>query len=111
MNSYDLKQIDNLVKKRLKNFATKDDLKQELKDYPTKADLNKELKGFATKADLNSFATKADLKDLKNQFELKIDEAVASIIEVVDKNKADKKDLDIIETRVSKIEEELSIAS
>jgi len=35
----DLKQIDNLISKRLQNVATKDDLKKELK--PIKSDIAK----------------------------------------------------------------------
>lgn len=141
MNIQDLKQIDQIIAKRLKNVATKDDLKRELKNYPTTVYLNQQFKKFATKDDLKNFATKDDLKQelkkyatkddlqqelqkyatkddlrnglikLENQLQLKIDEAVTDIIEMVDKHKADKKEVNDLEIRVSKIEEELSIAS
>jgi hypothetical protein len=50
MNIKDLKQIDKLVQKRLKNVVTKDDLKQ-----------------FAIKDDLKNLATKDDLKMAKEE--------------------------------------------
>ena len=84
MTPKDLKQIDKLLDKKfdekLKNFATKDDLKN-----------------FTTKDDLKNFAT-------KDEIELKIDEAVAEIIASVDKNKADKEDVEKLEVRVKKLE-------
>jgi|SRR3989344_6706991 len=93
MTPKDLKQIDKLLDKKfdekLKNFATKDDLK----NFTTKDDL----KNFATKDDLKNFAT-------KDEIELKIDEAVAEIIASVDKNKADKEDVEKLEVRVKKLE-------
>ncbi|OGH12005.1 MAG: hypothetical protein A2857_03625 [Candidatus Levybacteria bacterium RIFCSPHIGHO2_01_FULL_36_15] len=137
MNAHDLKQIDDLIEKRVKNLATKDDLKRELRGYPTKKDLQEELKrfvsrddlkNFATKEDLSRFATKNDLKDfakkgdLKNfatkddlkllgkDLESKMDDVASFIISSIDKHKADKRDLDSLEKRVEKAEEALHVS-
>ena len=75
MTPKDLKQIDKLLDKKF----------------------DEKLKNFATKDDLKNFAT-------KDEIELKIDEAVAEIIASVDKNKADKEDVEKLEVRVKKLE-------
>jgi len=77
----DLQQIDKLLRKRLKGFATKDDLR----GFATKDDLRDALKNHPTK------------KDLKNALE----DLLADVIKVVDKTKADKKDVDKIEGQLS----------
>ena len=75
MTPKDLKQIDKLLDKKF----------------------DEKLKNFATKDDLKNFAT-------KDEIELKIDEAVAEIIASVDKNKADKEDVEKLGVRVKKLE-------
>ncbi|MFH1833134.1 MAG: hypothetical protein ABH816_03115 [Candidatus Levyibacteriota bacterium] len=76
MNSTDLKQIQETLKKIQIKMSTKDDLRA----------LRKELK-----------------EDL--------DQVFTDLVEVVDKNKADKKDLVKLENRVTVVEEELHISS
>ncbi|MBI4080809.1 MAG: hypothetical protein HY430_03520 [Candidatus Levybacteria bacterium] len=56
MNQNDLQQIDQLLQKRLKGFATK-----------------KDLAGFAMKSDLQQFATKSDLMKMKKDLEEHVD--------------------------------------
>lgn len=95
MDTVIIKQIDALLKKNLKGFATKKDLKDVLKDYPAKQDLNTALRDFATK------------KDLKYE----IDEAVADIIHAVEVGKADKDSLKELEDRVKIIENQVNITA
>lgn len=109
MNSTDLKQIDSLLKKRLKNFVRKNDLK----DFATKDDL----KNFATKDDLKSLVTKDYLlkvlsnyptkKDLKKE----LDDLAVEITLSADQHKAEKGKVEDLEKRVDRIEEELQISS
>lgn len=105
MNTSDLRKIDNLIKKRLKNVATKDGLKKfatrnDLERFATKNDL----KNVATKDDLKRFTTKDDLAVLQKTFKNDLDDAVVQIIEIVDKNKADKEIVRQLEERVKAIE-------
>lgn len=92
MNTQDLIQIDNILKKRLKNFATKKDLQR-----------------FSTKSDLKRFATKADLKKelaklpTKKDLHREIDD-VSNLIQELDARKADKTELKNLEKRVDKLE-------
>lgn len=79
MTSTDLKQIDELLIKRLKSFATKDDLK--------------------------NLATKDDLKRLEKEIIEKIDESQMEIVETVEKHKADRIQVQGLEKRVGKLEE------
>lgn len=86
MNTINLKQIDELLKKNLQDFAKKNDLNR-----------------FATKDDLDKFATKKDLK-------CEIEEAVADIINAVEASKADKESLKELEERVKIIEDHVGIS-
>lgn len=108
MNITDLKQIKNIILDSLKGF--REDLK---KDFVTKDDIksledniDKKLKNFATKDDLKNelknFATKKDLK-------LGLDDLLAEIIEVVDKNKAEKSDVEALERRMDEVEKAVQI--
>jgi len=91
MTSLTLKQIEDLLDRKLdqkfeenlQNFSTKDDLKN-----------------FATKDDMKNLATKEDMQEIKETLE-KIEIALFT---VTDKNKADKKELDQLTKRVGKIE-------
>lgn len=100
----DLQQIDKLLQKRLKNFATKDDLKS----FATKDDLKKELSKYATKDDLKKVLSKHPNKeDLKKA----LDDLVVEITLNADKHKAEKSRVEDLEKRVEVIEEELQISS
>ena len=91
MNYTDLKQIDKLLEKRLKNFANKDDLKT----FATKDDLKKILSNYPTKKDL-----KRELDDLAVELTLSTDH-----------HKAEKNKVEDLEKRVIRIEEELQVSS
>lgn len=105
MNELTLRKI---LKEVLDGFATKNDVREIVKSglegYANKDDL----KNFATKEDLKNFATKDDLIAAKIEIQEMIDQAVADIVEIVDKSKADKKDFTQLETRVSGIEKTLN---
>lgn len=118
MNTLTIKQIDVLLKKNLKGFATKDDVKE----FVTKKDLDISLKVFATKDDLKDFAKKSDLdkfatRDDLNRFATKkdlkyeIEEAVADIIHAVEVGKADKESLEKLEERVKVIEDQVGVSA
>ena len=62
-------------------------------------------KGMATKDDLKGMATKDDLKNLETSLMERIDEAQMEIIATVDKHKADKSDVDNLEKRVERLED------
>ena len=64
-----------------------------------------DLKGMATKDDLKGMATKDDLKNLETSLMERIDEAQMEIIATVDKHKADKSDVDNLEKRVERLED------
>lgn len=103
MNDSDLQKIDGILQKRLKGFATKEDLqqfatKEDIQSLATKRDLKSELSKYATKDDLKKLATKEDLDDL-----------LGDIIEAVDKNKAEKTQVVKLEKRINRIEEDLQI--
>lgn len=78
MTTQDLKQIDELLQKRLKSFATKDDLKQEL-------------------------------DALRHDIKLDIDDALADIIASADHAKADRKDVENLDKRITRIEKRLAL--
>lgn len=101
MTNTDLQQIDKLLQKRLKDFATKDDLK----NFATKDDLKKELAQYATKEDLRK-----SLAMLRKQIKEDIDEAAMDVFKSADKRKAEKENLEKLEKRVDKIEEHLQIS-
>lgn len=128
MTTNDIKQIDSLLEKRLKNVATKDDLKSfvtkddakqfatknDLKNFATKDDLKNfatknDLKGFATKEDLKAYPTKDDLKNGLNALEDRLtktikketDDVVAQILNVISP----------LEARVEKIEDRLGLSN
>lgn len=101
------------LKQELARHATKDDLKQELARHATKDDLKQELarhatkddlKYFATKDDLKHFATKDDLLQMKSDLIEEIKESEGFIVSIVDKNKADKSDVDALKKRLTRIE-------
>lgn len=89
MTNITLQQIDNLLKKRLKNFATKGDLKRELGKY----------------------ATKDDVIKLRKDIKEDIDQAFTDVFQAADKNKAEKADLISLQGRVKRIENHLDIVS
>ncbi len=91
MNSSDLLQFDNLLQKRFKNFATKEDVKQ---------------------LDTN-FTKRLDQRFLSFAMEIieKVEESKMEIIELVDKHKADKENLKTLEQRVDGIQKALEIPS
>lgn len=95
MNATDLKQIDELLQKRLQGFATKDDLKS----FATKDDLKQELKNFATKD---------DLAVMKKELIEHIEEGEIAIINGVEKYVV--KRLEVLENRVEKVEHQLQQA-
>ena len=68
-----------------------------------------DLKGMATKEDLKGMATKVDLetglKGLEKRLIERIDEAQMEIIATVDKHKADKSEVDNLEKRVERLED------
>jgi len=72
-------EFDKYFNEKLKNFATKDDLKKiegKLDNFATKDDLKKiegKLDNFATKDDLKNFATKDDLKNGLQAFKERMD--------------------------------------
>src|SRR3990170_3584310 len=98
------------TKEDLKTMATKEDLKtmatkEDLKTMATKEDLKtmatkEDLKTMATKEDLKTMATKEDLKKLEVRLTEKIEEAQMEIIATVDKHKADKETVNVLEKRV-----------
>ena len=94
----DLDQIDKLLQKRLNRFATKEDVKQSA----TKDDL----KQFATKDDLKQFATK---EELRKELERVVGDATAVVLEAVDNNKADRKQVTRIDQRVSILESKVAL--
>jgi hypothetical protein len=86
--------LDKTLDRRLKGFATKDDLKSfatkdDLKSFATKDDL----KNFAKKDDLKSFLTKDDLKVINQRFD-GIDQKFVSIDQRFDGVDKKLKDLD-----------------
>lgn len=95
-SSEDIKRIESVLKNIVKNMATKDDLKH----FATKDDLRSLEKNINNK--LENFATKEDLK-------LGLDDLLADIVEVVDKNKAEKSVVEALAKRVDKIEQKLPI--
>ncbi len=117
MNTTDLKQIREVIreatrhlaaKKDLQGFTAKKDLrefatKEDLERFATKEDLKKELDKYATKEDLKRelslYATKKDLRE-------GLGTLLVGIVEVLDKHKADKTQVDALEERVTKLEEE-----
>lgn len=79
------------IKKALANVVTKE-----------------EAKHLATKDDLKNFATKDDLKKLKDDLIEEIKESEGFIVSSVDKNKADKGVVDVLDKRVTRIERKLT---
>lgn len=121
MTTADYTQLQKLLQQALKNVATKDDLKR----FVTKDDLGKLEKRlgdmfatkddlqameqrlgekFATKDDLQQFATKADLNTLRTDITQDIGNLLSDFLVEVDRQKADKKDVQNLETRVGRIE-------
>ncbi len=108
MTPQDLKQIRQLLDRKLKSIATKDDVQSILRS---------ELKGYATREEFKNLATRNDFVRLEDRFEkklekvkiellLKIDSVEAGTYETFDKNKADKEDLRNLKEKVEKLEEE-----
>ena len=64
-----------------------------------------DLKTMATKEDLKTMATKEDLKRLEVRLTEKIEEAQMEIIATVDKHKADKETVNVLEKRVGRLED------
>ncbi|MBI4091934.1 MAG: hypothetical protein HY427_01875 [Candidatus Levybacteria bacterium] len=85
MTTQDLKQIDNLLQKRLTNFATKDDLTK-----------------FATKDDLDD-----RLGKLKRELESKMGELGQEIIDAMNISTVSKKEFTELK---EKFEEELQVS-
>lgn len=79
------------IKKLLGEVVTKDEAKQ-----------------FLTKNDAKQFATKEDLKSMKEELIKEIRDVEVSVTVSADKNKAEKTDLERLETRVTKIEQKLA---
>lgn len=63
-----------------------------------------DLKGMATKDDIKNMATKDDLKNLEIRLLEKMDESQMEIIAAVDKHKADKETVEVLEKRVDRLE-------
>jgi hypothetical protein len=87
MNNTDLSQIKKIVHEATKGLSSKDDLSS----FATKEDLKRELKNLASKKDLQEG----------------LDSMLSEIIEVVDKNKADRHEVKELEKRVLRIEKDL----
>lgn len=62
-------------------------------------------RNMATKDDLKGMATKTDLKNLEIRLVGKIDESEMEIIAAVDKHKADKETVGLLEKRVERLED------
>ena len=62
-------------------------------------------KTMATKDDIKNMATKDDIKNLELKIVEKIDEAQMEIIATVDKHKADKESIKVLEKRIDRLEE------
>jgi hypothetical protein len=92
----DFAKLDNLNK-----FATKDDLKS----FATKEDF----KSLPSKKDLEKFATKEDLVSLKTELIERMDAMEMGIIEIVDRNKPDRIELQKLEKRVNSVEKTLNL--
>lgn len=60
---------------------------------------------MATKADIRNMATKADMKNLEVKLLEKIDESQMEIIAAVDRHKADKETVEVLEKRVERLED------
>lgn len=99
MNKSDLDQIQKIIGNAIKSLPTKEDLKS----FATKDDL----KNLATKDDLKQFATKNDLQVLKKELIEKMDEYQMELLEIVEKRKADKTDVEVLEKHIKNIEDML----
>lgn len=100
-----LQKLEKTVTKIASTMVTNRDLKRELAKYATKDDL----KNFATKDDLK--AMKDDLKkeihDSERKLKQKINETEMRLVELVDKHKADKTQVNDLQRRVTGIEGQL----
>ena len=101
-----LASIEKVISAIKGNMATKDDIKnmatkQDLKTMATKDDI----KGMATKQDLKAMATKKDLKSLESKLLERMEESQMEIIAAVDKHKADKESIIVLEKRVERLED------
>lgn len=89
------------IQKNLREVRGKMATKEDLKSMATKTDI----KNMATKNDLKTMATKTDLKNLEVRLLDKMDESEMEIIAAVDKHKADKETVGILEKRVDRLED------
>ena len=88
------------------DMATKEDIKSVRGDMKNlESRLKGDINNMATKADLHNMATKADLKTLESRLVEKMDEMEMGIIETVDKHKADKETVNVLEKRVERLED------
>ena len=83
-----LASIEKVISAIKGNMATKDDIK-----------------GMATKQDLKAMATKKDLKSLESKILDRMEESQMEIIAAVDKHKADKESIIVLEKRVERLED------
>ncbi len=95
-----LKQIEQLLDKKLKNFATKDDVQaivsNQLKGYATKDDLVKQTEHFDKKLDEQTKHLEQTMGDLGGE-----------ILEAVDRVGASKDEMSDLDKRVTKIQKTL----
>ncbi len=99
MDQLTITQFEELLDKALAHVATKDDLK----NFATKDDI----KNFATKDDIKQL--KDDIKQLKAELIEEIKESEGFIVGSVDKNKADKNDIEALNKRVTHIERKFAV--
>src|SRR3989344_273509 len=83
-----LASIEKVISAIKGNMATKDDIKN-----------------MATKQDLKTMATKKDLKSLESKILDRMEESQMEIIAAVDKHKADKESIIVLEKRVERLED------
>jgi hypothetical protein len=93
------KQAKYVTKTDIKILATKNDLKHALLNRPT----NDDLISFATKNDLDSLEL-----HLHAKIKYEIDNAVIQIGGIVDTHKAERKDVNELDKRVTRIERKLA---
>ena len=107
------------TKEDMKTMVTKEDLrtmatKEDLKRMATKEGLKSvrgDMKNLESrlKGDINNMATKEDMKRLEVRLTEKIEEAQMEIIATVDKHKADKETINVLEKRVDRLEDSANL--
>ncbi len=93
--------VQETIKPEIKALST--EIKTLKQSMSTKGDMN--ALEVRLKGDINNMATKADLKTLESRLIEKIDDAQMEIIAAVDKHKADKESVKVLEKRVERLED------